>query len=191
MTIDPTKVDRNHNTASLPNIIQTLLQTNTVWLAGGAARSVWCGTPITDYDLFFKSRDDAYATITTLQHLGGLQVSYVCPKGELVTLQGLDAPVQCICKYYYQDDHDLLSTFDFTACCGLITPEGKVQWLPRCQRDVEERVLRLNNLMAPLATLNRTKKYRKYGFSGNIEFQVVEWLIRYPDLDYDMALYID
>lgn len=142
-----------------------------VWLCGGAMRSILDKKSPVDYDLFFETKMDAVITKNKLESMGFKKV-FTCPMGQLVTYlldtDGILAfspgiKVQVITKRYYTSMEECLSTFDFNATAA--GTDGtwlvcKKEWIS----DNRKKTLSINTITYPSASIARLHKYKQYGF---------------------------
>ena len=167
-----------------------------VYLAGGAARSLKTNEPVVDYDLFFDSAETAENFEKGLLMRAKTEVIYRCPAGELVTIKMDKYKIQLIKETYHPDPADLMARFDFTICKFAVDcSDFSLQYEDADMSDAYNKVLRLNNLQYPVATLHRVKKYLDKGFAPP------DWQWFWQDIlkraaqiemtDENMALYID
>lgn len=167
-----------------------------VYLAGGAARSLKTNEPVVDYDLFFDSAETAERFEKELLYRAKTEVVYRCPAGELVTIKFDKYKIQLIKKTYHPDAADLMARFDFNICKFAVDcSDFSLRYEDADLSDAYNKVLRLNNLQYPVATLHRVKKYLDKGFAPP------DWQWFWQDIlkraaqiemtDENMALYID
>ena len=167
---------------------------NGVVLAGGALRSLVDYTDtICDYDLFFLDK-------TRVQSVRDYFLSkdynliFECPKGELFTYYSADTEikVQIILKREYKDCYDLINSFDVRACCAaydgnqFYTNEGFVF-------DNLNKLININKIEYPVATLRRIAKYSAKGFTltSQASQYFVETVNQFELTEDNTALYID
>lgn len=158
--------------------VNSILKEKGIWLAGGALRTLFSEKEtIADFDIFFKNKRNLTQAKEDLKALGFKQV-FACPKGELFTftknhdfdMQNMklyDTPglkVQCIAKRFYNDADDLINSFDFTACMAAYDSRTLVLD-KRMISSVKTKVLELNHLEYPVASLNRMMKYKEKGYA--------------------------
>ena len=135
-----------------------------VILAGGALRSLvdYCDE-IMDYDLFVLDSN----LISQLQSditKKGFKKVFECPKGELFTFVSVDnIKVQIINKRTYYSMEDLISSFDITACCCAYDGTNFC-YNERFVFDNLNKLININKVEYPNATLRRIAKYVKKGF---------------------------
>ncbi|WP_273457643.1 hypothetical protein, partial [Nevskia ramosa] len=68
---------------SISRVIDAVLKIDGVWLAGGSLRSAFDGTPVKDYDLFFRDTE-AKRKVKELLKSMGAKITFVCPQGSLM-----------------------------------------------------------------------------------------------------------
>lgn len=135
-----------------------------VVLAGGALRAlVDASEEISDYDLFVLDQGIIPKLKSSLEHLE-YNLCFECPKGQLYTYKNLEGTkVQIINKRAYKDCEDLISSFDITACCAAY--DGEVFYTnERFVFDNLNKLINLNKVEYPNATLRRIVKYSNKGF---------------------------
>lgn len=137
---------------------------NGVVLAGGALRN--CIDPddtICDYDLFFT---DLAKVDTVRDYFEGLyyDLIFVCPKGELYTYINADGvKVQLITKKVYSSAEEIAMAFDICACCA--SWDGNVVHKhERFVFDNLNKLININKIEFPVASMKRIAKYIKKGF---------------------------
>jgi hypothetical protein len=163
-----------------------------VWLAGGAIRSLFDNTEIEDYDLFFSDYRLYIDTFARLISIHGFEIKFICPEGKLITLKNkAGVKVQLITAQFYQSEVQLINTFDFSVT--QFATDGETIFVGSTSiQDAENKVLRLENLSYPVATINRLFKYKKKGYNiGEAIRQIVDTLQENPEVEYDIRLYID
>lgn len=134
-----------------------------VVLAGGALRYLVDpdDTP-QDYDLFFTDVSKIEKTKKYFVHNGYTKV-FECPEGKLVTFKYGDTKVQLINKREYLDCNDIISSFDITACCAAY--DGKEFYKhERFVFDNLNKLININSIEYPMATMKRIAKYSRKGF---------------------------
>lgn len=158
--------------------VSGILQEGETWLAGGALRTLFSEKEtIADFDIFFKNKGSLSQAKAGLLASGFKQV-FACPRGELFTffkkhdfdMQNMKlhdtagVKVQCIARRFYKDADDLINSFDFTACMAAY--DSKTLVLDkRMISSVKTKVLELNHLEYPVASLNRMMKYKEKGYT--------------------------
>jgi len=157
--IEKRKFHFNKNFAHLDGI----LEKNKVVLAGGALRKIIDHKDVTcDYDIFFLDQSRVDTTLTALNDHGYTKV-FECPRGKLHTyIQGSNK-IQICSEFFYQDYETLLKSFDFYACMFLYDGD-KMYFYPQSVRDVTRKIVTINRVTYPVATMNRLMKYNKKGY---------------------------
>jgi len=153
----------NKNKVSKVKYIMDHLVTGS-YLAGGSLRTfVDTSETVSDYDLFFKSQAARDRQLEVLKGLGFIVV-FQCPRGELTTLTlAKTIKVQLITKRFYTDHKDLLGSFDFNVCKACIT-EGVLYFSREFIKGVVKKVLLIDRVEYPVATINRIGKYQAKGY---------------------------
>lgn len=178
-------------------------------IGGGALRTLIDEEDVvSDIDLFFRHKDHIDATQALLEDCGYAKV-FECPLGHLTTYyyfsdkvvgkryNGKDeyevlSKVQLITRDLYTSLEHLVSTFDLMPCCAAMDSNHLVfadKWL----KSVKKKMLYLNALTYPVATLNRVDKYKKKGYYASEPFYVdIIREIQGKQFDGEqLALYID
>jgi hypothetical protein len=173
-----------------PNIMNLL--SDSVWICGGSMRSIYNGSDIKDYDLFFKNSESAASTERKLEELGYIKI-FVCPLGELTTFAKEDCKkVQVIKKLFYTSIEDCISTFDFNAACAGIDC-NYFYFKKEFIKDNRKKIISINKLTFPSATISRLIKCKAHGFYVSSAIQDVTQKIfdRDPNIIDLGALYVD
>lgn len=139
------------------------LVTDVSWLAGGAIRSAIAKEPISDYDMFFRSSIAAANTRIALENKG-FEIIFKCPEGKLTTYKSGDMKVQCITENYYTDMHELIDSFDITACRYSMDGSDRVLTSYSAIRDTLKKRINLHSIEYPVATMKRIAKYVSKGY---------------------------
>ena len=140
-----------------------------VYLAGGAIRSEFDGTKIDDYDLFFDSKARFSEMDAYLLSLGHAE-KFRCPQGNLVTYDVTGNKVQLIGKLYNSSAAEIIQSFDFTASQLARDGSGQLFTGNGSMADAVNKILRLNRLTYPVATLKRIGKYMAKGYVPHKDF---------------------
>ena len=135
------------------------------WIAGGACLSHRMCAPIRDIDVYSP---DPRALVNDLcRH----DFSIVKPTSNFINLMTCDKksslgyiPIQVIINQKPTCPEQLFKTFDFTVCCIAYNGESYIFGAGQ-ERDYTYRQLVLNNVIYPLKTLRRVKKYQAKGFA--------------------------
>lgn len=149
--------------SSIQEILNLGLLSESVWLAGGALRTLVDSEDVVcDFDIFFKSSEAIVDTKNKLSS-AGFENIYECPNGFLFTYRKDSAKIQLVCRSEYTTPERLLDTFDFTAACA--ATDGNVLYYTfNFVKDVKHKKLRLHGLTYPVATLKRIVKYSRKGY---------------------------
>ena len=70
-----------------------------------------------DFDIFFKSVE-AQINIKNKLTSTGFEIIYECPNGFLFTYKKNSVKVQLVCRQYFSNPEELISSFDFTVTCA-------------------------------------------------------------------------
>ena len=176
-------------------------------IAGGALRTLLDEEDkVKDIDLFFTSQQGIDSTKILLENKDFVQV-FACPLGYLFTYVLFDedtkktdgtvqknvlAKVQLITRELYQNTDHVVATFDLMPCC--VAWDGKqLVFAEKWIRSVRKKMLYLNNLTYPVATLNRVNKYKQKGYYASEGFYVdiIKEIQGKVFVDEQLALYID
>lgn len=165
-----------------------------VILAGGALRYlVDCTDSICDYDLFFLDRSKVQSAQEYFLSKD-YNLIFECPKGELFTYYNKDSntKVQLILKRDYKDCYDLISSFDIRACCAAYDGE-QFYTNGGFVFDNLNKLININKIEYPVATLRRIAKYSAKGFTLTPQASqyFVEAVNRFELTEDNTALYID
>lgn len=139
-----------------------------VYLAGGAIRSEFDGTKVDDYDLFFASK--LHFAEMDAELTGKYPEKFRCPQGNLITYDVDGAKVQLIGKLYHNSPEALIRSFDFTASQFARDGSGRLFQGKQSAADAVAKILRLNALTYPVATLKRIGKYIAKGYKPHKDF---------------------
>jgi hypothetical protein len=156
--LKPHKLDRVQEILSLD------LLSESVWLAGGALRTlIDSEDEVNDFDIFFKSVE-AQINIKNKLTSAGFEIIYECPNGFLFTYKKNSVKVQLVCRQYYSSPEELISSFDFTVTCA--ATNGKFLYYTRpFIKDIKRKELHLSNLTYPVASFKRAVRYSNKGYS--------------------------
>jgi hypothetical protein len=95
----------------VPSVVRAQMRRENVVLAGGIIRDTVAGLPVKDIDLFCHSGEQA-------ERLALEASTYVKHTTFAYTAEGFPLPVQYVFYKDYKDAPDLISQFDFRACCA-------------------------------------------------------------------------
>ena len=165
---------------------------NGVVLAGGALRSLVDPEDIIcDYDLFFTDTSKIESTKKYFLKKGYTK-AFECPEGKLVTFKNEDTKVQLINKRDYSSCEDIIGSFDITACCAAY--DGKEFYKhSRFVFDNLNKLINLNAIEYPMATMKRIAKYAQKGFRLTTEAtdKFITFVNQVALTDDNRAFYID
>lgn len=134
-----------------------------VYLAGGVIRPIINKNDIIkDYDIFFENEEIGETVLNNLKNAGA-KITFVCPKGELTTLKFNNSKIQLITKFYYKSVEELVFSFDINAGCACIT-NGHIYYKKEFLNDVIKKLVTLNKVTFPVATMQRMFKYKQKGY---------------------------
>lgn len=155
-------------------------------IAGGALRTLLDDEDeVKDVDLFFTSQDGVDATKDLLVKYGYVQI-FACPLGHLFTYalfdedtkkpdgsvqKNVSAKVQLITRNLYPSIDAVVTSFDLMPCC--VAWDGhQLVFAEKWIKSVRNKMLYLNNLTYPVATLNRVDKYKQKGYYASEGFYI-------------------
>jgi len=138
-----------------------------VWLLGGAIRSVFDKTQVSDFDLFFKDEESKDKLEKRLLS-DGYKIVFKCKEGKLTTYKCGPIKIQAITEVYRQSMEEHLATFDINASkfgldCN--SNELNIVYFDKALRDAKKKKLTLDRVMYPVATFNRLLKYKQKGYT--------------------------
>lgn len=143
---------------------------SSAYLAGGAVRSAFDGTEVSDYDFFLLSREEIEDLIDS-RAIPSELVKFTCPQKQLVSIQiegDTNYWIQVICKEDHPDVNSLLSSFDFRAVCMALSFSGDFYALPGAVEDAKAKVLKIENTLGyPVSTMRRMIKYCERGYKAH------------------------
>lgn len=140
-------------------------------LAGGAVRSVINDEEIKDFDLFIWAGSPVEFDARKIQLVEWADKQehwrniFRCPEGLMFTYiaRGI-GKVQIITPRWYNSVADILDSFDFDICKGYYTPATGITVMPEILTAIKNRVVSLNKVSYPLATMRRMYKYKTHGY---------------------------
>jgi len=159
-----------------------LIETNKVFLAGGALRTIIDPEDeVSDYDLFFYNLDDVQE-IKKLIEEEGFNLYYACSENKLFSYirsydDGRATKVQLICEQAYDSPIDCISQFDFGACAAALTAE-KFYCYDMFIKNVRNKTITMLNLPFPLASFKRAAKYAAKGYNISYFAEQFIWEVR-------------
>jgi hypothetical protein len=128
------------------------------WFAGGALSDLARGTMFKDIDVFTPN------PALVLERLAECDIKpYYQIEGHVANFVIKGHTVQLVLGYSPSSPDAIIDLFDFTAVCGVYTPDG-FTCHPRFWQDNATKRLVINNLPKPLSTLERITKYCRKGF---------------------------
>lgn len=156
--------------------------TTKVWLVGGAARSLYSGEPVNDYDFVFGNIDSLNTFVSHLRNLGAKKVSETIDVTDRITCEDFvlvwsdDSHSYIQIKHeFYHHPCDQFNTVDFTICQFAKMFGDSDQFVATVDgvNDFENKHLRIHKLYWPIATMARIPKFINLGytpFRSNTEF---------------------
>lgn len=156
-------------------------------LVGGAARAMYTGEPIKDFDFAFSDKKSLVLFRDMLLELGATKVSQtysqiyegkiLCEDMVLTNKHGY-AYIQ-LKHEFYRHPADQFSTADFTVCHFALTfgRRSKLVIGKQGLDDQKNMVLRFHHVSAPLATMIRIPRYIAKGYKPESEVDFYSELI--------------
>lgn len=167
----------SHNAAH--EFVELNLLGPTVWLAGGALRSVIGNEYISDYDLFFGYEMSSETDVESIELVrkpnvlveeklieAGFKVVFKCPVGKLTTLKRGTMKIQLITEQTYGNMRELIDSFDISAC-RYVTNGKVILTTYSTVRDTLKKHINLHRVDYPVATMKRIAKYIQKGYALN------------------------
>lgn len=173
------KQSRFHN---IDDFVWDLLETDKVFLAGGALRTVIDPEDtVCDYDLFFYNLDDVNAIKDMIMEYD-FNLYYSCPENKLFSYirsydDGEPTKVQLICEQAYDLPIDCISQFDFGACAAALTKD-KFYCYDMFINNVRSKTITMLDLPFPLASFKRAAKYAAKGYNISYFAEQFIWEVR-------------
>lgn len=171
-----------HRFYGIEDIIWELLDTNKVFLAGGALRTIIDkNDEVCDYDIFFYDLADVDAIKKMLLN-AEFNLYYACPEDKLFSYiysvdESFCIKVQLICEQAYDDPIDCISQFDFGACAAALTSD-KFYCYDVFINNVRNKTITLLSLPFPLASFKRAAKYAAKGYNISYFAEQFIWAVR-------------
>lgn len=140
----------------------------------------------------FQVTKNLFVLLKSLLLRKGYTKVFECPEGKLVTFKKEDTKFQLINKRDYLDCLDIINSFDITACCAAY--DGKAFYKHnRFVFDNLNKLINLNSIEYPMATMKRIAKYSQKGF--RLTTQATEDFVTYCNqvelTDDNRVFYID
>lgn len=149
--------------------IEPILFRYLTFIAGGAITSIFSSTKINDYDIYFKYPMSEIKIKEMLYELEGFNYNVKCKSDNAISLEhtATGTKLQLIVKENcIGKPKDVIKMFDFTICKAYYDFETEELYLGEdfLRHLAEKRLVLSDNLIYPLSTLFRTKKYTKKGY---------------------------
>lgn len=132
-------------------------------IAGGAVRDLLTGEKVKDIDVFCEDEDTEKALLKFFKERSekilkeNSQLANFIYKGRwFQVIKG---------KYFNMQTSELIDSFDFTICCGMVT-KSNTFFNEHFFEDCLSKRLRANSIGYPLSTLERMQKYIKKGYTA-------------------------
>jgi len=139
-------------------------------LMGGAARSLYSGEPVKDYDFAFCSTEQRHAFVDHLNEIGAVKVAETrgedgnktCEDFRLPFEDGTYAYIQCKCEFY-KTAWQVWHATDFTIVqfCYI---DGALMASEEAVYDSDHKILRLHHVYGPESTLMRIQRFIEKGY---------------------------
>jgi hypothetical protein len=163
--------DRAFEETTLYKVLQELpsCRPDGPWIAGGALRRTLQGKePESDFDFFFRDKDQLECFALTLSALGLEKIRetqhHVHYRGRLGSEAAI-RDVQCIRFAFYDSASAVIDSFDFTIC--MLAFDGKTLTLGDFTLwDLGRKRLAIHKISYPVATMRRMLKYTSQGFTA-------------------------
>lgn len=142
-------------------------------LAGGAPRTVFDGTKVKDFDVFFRSNSDYNEACWMFFESGDFTIVSLSPTQAVFRSSVNGTEWNLIGFDFVLGPNDLIETFDFTCCAmALMVDRDHVQFYahPAAIRDAMEKVLRPLTQKSLVRTRARMRRYRSYGYRKVSQF---------------------
>lgn len=146
------------------SLIPKLLVCGKVWLAGGAARSIFTKEPINDYDIFFKDYLALLETKQSLEKIKECKLVFACKSNKLFTYKLHGIKIQLITHKFFKNEDELIDSFDFE-CTRFLTDGITLFTTDIALSDAKRKKLRMHKLSYPAATIKRINKYISRGYT--------------------------
>ncbi len=131
------------------------------WLAGGAIRDYFMGTPVkTDYDMFFPDQEN-YERAREYFIKNGAEIKWESENGCKMKYNG---KTYDLVKKYFAGPQETINEFDFTVSM-IAVDSDRVYHGESTFIDLAKRQLIFNKITYPASTLSRCFRYYKKGFS--------------------------
>lgn len=165
---------------ALPDAYQELIESHDCWIAGGAILSIVMGQEVNDFDIYFKTKYDAY---DFYKELNGTLIAST-DKSLVVKIHdsGETFMFNLIIFKFFENALEIFKDFDFTCCKGAWTGR-KFIYDPKFFPDVaSRRIVYTPQFRYPIASLMRIHKYKKKGFeiSRNEMLKIVLQITQHP-----------
>lgn len=164
----------------LPQEYRDMISYYDCWLSGGAILSLVMGTEINDFDIYFKTKYDAYEFYKELNGtlISNTDKSLVVKKHK----NGETYFFNLIIFRYFDYAQDIFDSFDFT-CCKAAWTGKKFIYDSKFMPDVaSRRIVYTPSFRYPIASLLRVYKYQKKEFtiSRNEMLKIIFQITQHP-----------
>ncbi len=150
---------------NLPKELIEKLEEYKVIIAGGAIRSVFSGEPISDYDLYFKKKEDADKLIKYFENKD-YELCFLTESAKTYKIDKTLFQIILLESTFLPSAKEIIDNFDFTICMGAYdTFLNQFILHPNFLLDLASRNLVYNvNAKFPLCSLYRVGKYVRRGY---------------------------
>ena len=151
------------------------------FIAGGACRSTIAGEEIKDFDIFCFTEEDYEPLKKIMSNMYG-----ETRENDLVFQVGsiqLVKPRQNDFVKTFGSPREVVSKFDFSVCRVYTLDGTRFIWLDdEFQDDIQNKRLRIKNIICPISTFKRVIKYAKRGYYINT-FMIVHLFNNFRNID--------
>jgi dihydrofolate reductase len=147
------------------DVVKILKETNAI-LAGGAITSLFTGRKISDWDLYFRTKEDLEKCEKFFQSKGTRV--FVTARSATYSIKNQKTPYQIITylEKLSGEPNDIFAKFDFTICMGAYDFKGDAfVFAPEFWKHLAQRRLVFNiGTLYPIVSVMRAHKYARRGF---------------------------
>lgn len=168
------EIEKNLIKKTIGEDVYGLLKDTKCILAGGAITSIFSGTEVMDYDLYFTDKEGLSRLIT---QVFGVSVEDHISSFELIAKFATDRSMLCIDKYsknklqfihykVFKDAHDIFNSFDFEHVMGAFDfATEEFVFHENFFKSLAQRNIVFNpDTDFPIVSLTRVQKYKERGY---------------------------